>query len=778
MAIEKDARVTVGVDGVDDVARAADRAIAPWERAGKVAGEAFKGFAGAVSSAVQGVVSDLAHVVTVGNSISFANAIQSAHAFEDSTTKIAIAAGRDIRSVGDAFDGLAAKTGVKPEFAEAWSAAVGKVTGDVEQAAQSFEAMQAEAMKNGRSVDEYQQLAEALDRVHMGGGKAKESLGTIRAEADQFGAKAALVEDSFVHLSGVISQMSIKGQEDLGKVGALLSSFGGKNVNQKEREEGLSSTLGFFQANAGQVARRFLGKNEGQFYDENGNLDTIRLAHETQQKLVKRYGREGAIRHAANSLGGRKAATEFINTDFDAIEGAGKIAPSSAAAKALQRYTESDAGKRALDDIKRDKNLRGVVGPDTPAGDANNALSHFSAEHPILGYLGEAVGLHAAGNVVTKAVGAFRAGGKVAASGAKGVAAAGEGAAGEAVEGVKTTVAVEMMPIVSGALQDVLGWVKENRDQVKAWGQAAAKWIGTEAKPAIIDLVKHAKELGEKVAGWIETFGGFVKVGERVVEVWAAWKALQLVGGVADLAGKFGEAAKAASVYASTAKEAAAAEKALAGAGGVPTVAGGAAAGKALGAAASAQMVAGAAMAGYAIGKAGDDYFGISDWLSGTRNKGPLAVSDSKVGQAADDDYLASRGDQRERLTAVKAQNQAQRARIAEYERAGLTADVRAKLVAGVTDTGQARAILDAELATRKVLAQNGRAPDGAAVPRAADAAPAPVNFNGMELHLHVDGDGGTITPESARKAAQHFHEQVRAVIAEDAKTNRRRGLH
>src|SRR5438132_17957 len=50
MAGDKDARVVVGIDGADDVARPADRATAPWRRAGEAVAGGFRRAGQAISS--------------------------------------------------------------------------------------------------------------------------------------------------------------------------------------------------------------------------------------------------------------------------------------------------------------------------------------------------------------------------------------------------------------------------------------------------------------------------------------------------------------------------------------------------------------------------------------------------------------------------------------------------------------------------------------------------------------------------------------------------------
>src|SRR5579863_777018 len=105
MGLQKDARVTIGVDGGQEVARAL----------------------GAVSDSVHGIVSDLGHVFTAAGAISFASAIQQAHALEDTVARIGVAANRSVDSAQAGVNQLARQLGEMPEQVAGWTSSVGRL---------------------------------------------------------------------------------------------------------------------------------------------------------------------------------------------------------------------------------------------------------------------------------------------------------------------------------------------------------------------------------------------------------------------------------------------------------------------------------------------------------------------------------------------------------------------------------------------------------------------------------------------------------------------------
>src|SRR4051794_35067198 len=102
----RDATVTVGLAGEQGVARGADVALGAWERGAKGVTGAFKSLGGVATDALQGVVSDIGHVVTAFGTISAGSAIQQVRSYEDETARMAVATKTNVASVRQGFQQL------------------------------------------------------------------------------------------------------------------------------------------------------------------------------------------------------------------------------------------------------------------------------------------------------------------------------------------------------------------------------------------------------------------------------------------------------------------------------------------------------------------------------------------------------------------------------------------------------------------------------------------------------------------------------------------------
>jgi hypothetical protein len=254
MALQKDARVTIGVDGAQEVSRAL----------------------GAVSDSVHGIVSDLGHVVTAAGAISFASAIQQAHSLEESVARIGVAANRSVDSTQAGINQLARQIGEMPEEVAAWTSSVGRLTHSYEGAAQAAKGMREYAALTGESFQEVQQLGAALQIVGHVAGDTSRAIGVIAAQADKLSTVGGpqAIGDAFVHLQGQISQLA--NSQDIGKVTALLGGFGGKALTAPQRERALGAIMSRVEGNP-EGFERFLGHRitdeYGHIKDMTGVLD-------------------------------------------------------------------------------------------------------------------------------------------------------------------------------------------------------------------------------------------------------------------------------------------------------------------------------------------------------------------------------------------------------------------------------------------------------------------------------------------------------------------------
>lgn len=421
MGMQKDARVTVGVDGAQEVGRAAGQALAPWERVSKTVGGAFGKVRGAVGEAVQGIVSDLGHVVTVAGAISFSGSVERVRAFEDSTARMGVASKRSIESVRAGFEQLAADTATKPEEVAAWTSQVGRLTYSYEGASQALRGMQEEALASGRSLQELGPLAATLHNVGKVSGDVGHALGVINAQAEALhtvGGPSAL-KDQIVGLAEVSSHFAIQSEKDFAKVTALAAGLGSGlspaaagRVQQQALSSLTSDPLGW---------ERYLGHR---ITDEHGQVtDPTKALREIVEKTKRHYGKDA--RRVLQLNFGAETGAAMYGADWGAIGRAGAV-EAAAPSGALDRFKQTDAGKRAVDEAKKAAAMRGVVGSQSLLGQASDAFGHFAADHPIAAAVSGQVGTRLLGSGVKGLMGMFS-GGASTATGA-GEAALGAGA--------------------------------------------------------------------------------------------------------------------------------------------------------------------------------------------------------------------------------------------------------------------------------------------------------------------------------------------------------------
>ena len=99
--------------------------------------------------------------------------------------------------------------------------------------------------------------------------------------------------------------------------------------------------------------------------------------------------------------------------------------------------------------------------------------------------------------------------------------------------GMKNTVGAELMPAISGLMDDMSSWMRENRDQVKAW----AREFGTKLREAIPVLksiatgaAATARTLGRITSGLAGLVGGFDNLGMILAFLIAMKPAMAIAG--------------------------------------------------------------------------------------------------------------------------------------------------------------------------------------------------------------------------------------------------------
>lgn len=390
-----DAKIVIDVDGADRVKKAFDELVSNAKKVGGAvedaskktqelgksatkAGEFWKDFGKSVSSSLGTVATSALATVTAVQTISFAQAIQSAKALDDQFARFAAGSGRGIGGVRDQIRGISRETNSTEAAVLSWSKGLGRVTYDSNAALKAYKAFSDEAIASNQDISEQGGLAEVFSNsLGVSGDQSQKFLDSLRGMSDAAGNAGGFnaFKDQVQALGGAMSTLSLKTDDSKREFLAFQATIGkGQSPQQAARiQQGL---IGAIQGNSEGLARQFGANN---VYDENGRVKDIpTIVHKIRQDLEKRYG--GSARKVAmqgNNFGSEVGASIF-NFDEEAYRktvNAGSLTDNAAAG-----YQGSDQGKIKTDDLKRDQNMEDAARKVMPA---NSAIGHFVAENPI-----------------------------------------------------------------------------------------------------------------------------------------------------------------------------------------------------------------------------------------------------------------------------------------------------------------------------------------------------------------------------------------------------------
>lgn len=421
MSVEKEATVRARLEGVDEVSRGFQKIGSSASDAGSTVEKGFKSAGGAIKDAVNGVVSDIGHVVTAAGAISFAGAIQGVHQFEESVARLGVGSGRSIQSVKDGVNELSAKINELPGSTAAWIASVGKLTYGYEGAARAAQQASEYAALTGQSANEVMPLVVTLEQLTGASGQSGHAMEVLAAQADKLstvgGPKA--LGDMIQHLQGQLSGLS----DSVEKSTALLAGFGGnKGYTPQQRERALSSWMSRIESNP-EGFERFLGHKITDEYGHVKNMPGV-------LKELQDYGKRGAgQRMRLQFTTNAEAMQALMHTSFGAIEDAEHASASAAGSHALDRLKDTPAGQRRAAEVQKAITMQDTVGAGSFLGDISDWMGQMAGGHPVLTGIGTAVGTKLLGKGVGWGLGQlFGEGAGAAAAGGGGAAASGGGA--------------------------------------------------------------------------------------------------------------------------------------------------------------------------------------------------------------------------------------------------------------------------------------------------------------------------------------------------------------
>lgn len=431
---DKDAKVTVGVEGADQAARAADTVASAWTRAGNELATAGRKAGAAITGEFKNIASDAVRTLTALNTISFAKAIESSRQYRIDVTRTAVAAGESVGSLSAKLTDLSKRTLQSEPALLQWSRGVGRLTYDYKSAFQSAASLNDEAVATGKSFEEIGGLYKTFHNTLGVVGDVGSALGKVRAQADLLGTVGgpAAFQDTLESLDSTLSQFASRTEGQRNRLTGLVGILG-QGLSPEAGRRVAGTVLGALSSRAVDVSRT-VGYD---ILNRYGEVEDPTKVLRDLQRRISRLSPEQRLFASRNILGAQ-AGTIFANADFSEgnISRIAGVAPSTSAAAAGAIVTSSQVGQelQVLNQIDRD--IRALGDKLAPL---QTGFAGIFAGSPVLGGLATA-GLGATVNAGIKAGfdgikttllgegGATAAGGVVKA--ASGVAAAEEVAAG------------------------------------------------------------------------------------------------------------------------------------------------------------------------------------------------------------------------------------------------------------------------------------------------------------------------------------------------------------
>lgn len=498
-----DAKVSVGVDGADEVARAADRALRPWTNAAQTAKTAVQGVGAAFADTVRQTASDVARGVTAFAAFDLSSRIPAVIQYREEVARLAVVGGQSSDALRDKFAKQEAQTLQSKEANEAFAKSFGRVTYNYQQAADAAALLSAEALASNRSLGEIAPVGKVIYDATQRMEAMPDVLGRIRAQAEKLGTIGGpdAARDQFESLGNVIAKLAASTPEQLAKVSAASLAIG-KGLRDPQAREAQQSVFGKVFADT-RATERFLRsggelKKGESILDEHGQIKNASdVLAKYQRAWRKQAGSDTEAARLARMHFGDIGGAAFIGANFGEAQG---LAPSKGAQQKAAQLLESDEGKRKADQLKaqrkRDEEIAKLLKVIDP-------IIGFTADHPI------AAGIAAltVPGLVSRGIGAGLGAAGRAAAGAAGYAAkvAGVGGAGAAESGAGVVARQASMEAAANG-----GWLSS----AGLGGSMVAKLAG----PAAIGYemlkfqAKGLADMGEDTATtgrkWREEHGG------------------------------------------------------------------------------------------------------------------------------------------------------------------------------------------------------------------------------------------------------------------------------
>lgn len=359
---DKDAKITIGIEGTDEVIRAAQRSKDAWTRA---AGEIAGGVKSMGDQMAQGFGKLVDHAQAAASAMvafNFAQQIAGARQFREETSRLAIASGQDITLLTARFKDVGRQILATPEQVGSFTKSLGRATYDIRGATLAAKGLGLEALNTGKSLDEMVPLGTVLSKSLGVVGDTTKALEGMRATVDSLGTGGGVValHDQLVALAPLLSKLSAdseKGRKSIQSLGGSL-----KGVTEEQRTRIKASLIGAVEADP-RAFERAIGVKRGTYTDEHGRVRAEQIPEileKTRVAILKQAKRYGGGLELARQMAGtrftREAGYELFNIDFaaerEAQVAAGRPLPrkfeTTDAGRFLKTSMELEAKKRSL----------------------------------------------------------------------------------------------------------------------------------------------------------------------------------------------------------------------------------------------------------------------------------------------------------------------------------------------------------------------------------------------------------------------------------------------
>lgn len=376
MAVDKKAGVEIIVAGAAEAAAAIRRVATSWANDARSAEADFKKLGSAVTDAFAAVGREAKAVATFGTQISFSGAVGQVQSLEAATSKLAIASGRNFGDMRREIGALSEKIGASPDQIANYIATVGKQTYDFESPKKNLEAFNKFARETGRDLGETSGLAVAFKK--MGVDDAERTLRQIRGTAESLkttGGPAALA-DQVAALGGQFGKAS----NDAKQLIQITASLG-KGLPAAQAQEVQQAVIGGLEGNAAAYQAHFrrtglLKEGEHIIDPTTGKIDVAKLGQMRQAELIRRFGREKAMRIASAQFGSPLAGAAFMRANFQGFTG------QESDTDAADKWAQTPGGSKAAADAMLQRTMAEDVGHGSFLGAERERIQKNAAKHP------------------------------------------------------------------------------------------------------------------------------------------------------------------------------------------------------------------------------------------------------------------------------------------------------------------------------------------------------------------------------------------------------------